>query len=424
MSLERKEVSPQTLQEYVGRLERMLEAAKCLCSTLDLAELTEIILQIIRREVPVDRVTAFTVDREARILRSVVAQGVGDFVIRIPIGVGIAGTVAQTGEVLDVPDAYADRRFYPAVDSVTDYRTRDIFCLPIFSREREIVGVLELLNRSRPITDDDKTFLRDISTHIGLALELAWAHRGCIERQKLEEELKGVRERLVELDRLQLMGELIGGVMHELHNPLAIVLGNVELLKLQLDPDVRTRMSPYIEKIEAAADRSAATVRTFLNFVEAPRRERRPVDLVDALRQTRALRNYHEANAGIQVNDALQKVPAVMANPEEIQQVFLIILKNAEEAVIGHQSHPRITLQCSYDSASERVHIDIMDNGRGIPPEAHPRIFEPFFTTKPKGTSTGMSLTIARKIVEDHGGRIWMETKKDVGTTLSIELPA
>ncbi len=113
-----------------------------------------------------------------------------------------------------------------------------------------------------------------------------------------------------------------------------------------------------------------------------------------------------------------------MANPEEIQQVFLIILKNAEEAVIGHQSHPRITLQCSYDSASERVHIDIMDNGRGIPPEAHPRIFEPFFTTKPKGTSTGMSLTIARKIVEDHGGRIWMETKKDVGTTLSIELPA
>ena len=98
MSLERKEVSPQTLQEYVGRLQRMLEAAKCLCSTLDLAELTEIILQIIRREVPVDRVTAFTVDREARILRSVVAQGVGDFVIRIPIGVGIAGTVAQTGE--------------------------------------------------------------------------------------------------------------------------------------------------------------------------------------------------------------------------------------------------------------------------------------------------------------------------------------
>ncbi|HYR89290.1 MAG TPA: GAF domain-containing sensor histidine kinase [Terriglobia bacterium] len=424
MSLERKEDSVEILFEHVGRLERMLEATKCLSSTLDLVELTEIILRIIRQEVPVDRVTAFMVDRESRILRSVVAQGVGDFVIRIPIGVGIAGAVAQTGEILDVPDAYSDKRFYPAIDSLTDYHTNDILCLPILNRERNIVGVLELLNRDRPITDDDKTFLRDISIHIGLALELAWAHRECLEKQKLEEELRVVRERLVELDRLQLMGELIGCVMHELHNPLAIVVGNVELLKMHLEPGVRSRMSAYLDKIEAAADRSAATVRTFLSFVEAPRRERRQVDLVEVLRQTLALRKYHEIRAGIEVIDDLQKVPVVMANQEEIQEVFLILLKNAEEAVSGRQQEPLITLRSSYNSGSEIVHIDIMDNGRGIPPEAHSRIFEPFFTTKPKGTSTGLSLTIARKVVEGHGGKIWVETKKDVGTTLSIELPA
>jgi signal transduction histidine kinase len=309
------------------------------------------------------------------------------------------------------------------VDRLLGYHTRDIFCLPIFSRDREIVGVLELLNRARPIDDSDQTFLRDISTHIGLALELAWSHRDVLDKQKLDEEMQALRERLVELDRLQLMGELLGNVMHELNNPLAILIGNVGLLKNQLDSELLPRAGRYLETIEMAADRSAATVRKFLNFIEAPRRERRPLDLAEVLRQTIALRDYGWARAGIQVSDELQNVPLVIANQEEMQHVFLVLLKNAEEAVADSRTQARITLRCSYDSESERVRIDIADNGTGIPPEVHARIFQPAFTMKPKGTGTGLGLMIARRIIEEHQGRIWLDTQKDIGTTVSIELP-
>jgi signal transduction histidine kinase len=420
----RKKKPREIRSEQIGRLQKRLEATKVLSSTLDLATLTEIILQIIRNEIPVDRVTAFSVDKKSGMLRSVVAQGVEDSVIRLPMGVGIAGTVAQTGEIMDIPDAYADPRFYPAVDRLLGYHTRDIFCMPILSESREIVGVLELLNRSRPFRDSDRTFLSEISVHIGLALDLAWSHREVLEIQRKEDQLKGRREELIELDRVELMGELVSTVMHELNNPLAILVGNVDLLKTQLrESDFQPEASRYVEKIEMAADRSAATLRKFFHFIETPPRKRIPLDLAEVLRQTIALREYDWSRAGIQVTDDLHNVPAIMANREEMQHAFLILLKNAEEAVIDSGKEARIILRCSYDSASERVRIDIADNGQGIPSEAQQRVFQPLFTMKPKGTGTGLGLLVARRIIEEHGGRIWLRTKHGTGTTVSIELP-
>src|SRR2546428_2594642 len=221
-----------SLDDQSARLQRMLDAAKLLSSTLDLARLTEIILEIIRQEVPVDRATAFMVDPRSKVLRSVVAQGLKDFVIRLPIGTGIAGTVAKTGETIDLSDVRKDARFYRGVDRLTGYRTHDIFCSPIWSADRKIVGVLELLNRARPISEGDKTFLNDISVHIGLALELAWVHRDVLEKRELEEKLRKLRIQLLQVDRSRLMNALLGNVMHELNNPLAILLGNVRLLKM------------------------------------------------------------------------------------------------------------------------------------------------------------------------------------------------
>lgn len=112
-----------------------------------------------------------------------------------------------------------------------------------------------------------------------------------------------------------------------------------------------------------------------------------------------------------------------MANQEEMQHVFLNLLRNAEEAVVRSRNKPEITVQCSYAPGSEHIRIDIADNGPGIPSDVHARVFEPFFSTKSRGTGTGLGLMIARRIVDEHGGRIWFETKLDVGTTFSLMLP-
>lgn len=178
----------------IERLHRILEAAKLLNSTLDLAELTTIILRIIREEVRTERGTVFVMERGRRRLRSLVAQEIDGEDIVVPVGVGIAGAVAATGETINIPDAYNDPRFDSSFDAQLGFRTNDIYCMPIVNRMGEIVGVLELLNRTRPLTEEDEEFLAGVSVHVGLALENAQLHREIVEKRKIEQELVLARE--------------------------------------------------------------------------------------------------------------------------------------------------------------------------------------------------------------------------------------
>ena len=178
----------------IARLHRILEASKLLNSTLDLAELTSIILRIVRDEVCTDRGTVFVMQRGRGVMHSLVAQGLEGQELVVPVGKGIAGTVAATGETIDIPDAYADSRFDSSFDASLGYRTNDIFCMPIVNRVGEIVGVLELMNRTRPLTEEDEEFLAGVSVHVGLALENAQLHREIIEKRRIEQELQLARE--------------------------------------------------------------------------------------------------------------------------------------------------------------------------------------------------------------------------------------
>lgn len=186
--------TPQEALRSIERLRRILEAAKLLNSTLDLAELTTIILRIARDEVGVDRGTVFVLERKHRQLRSLVAQGVVGREIVVPLGEGIAGTVADTGRTINISDAYADARFESRFDAALGYRTCDIYCMPIVNRLGNIVGVLELLNRTRPLTVEDEEFLEGISVHVGLALDNAQMHREIVEKRRIEQELVLARE--------------------------------------------------------------------------------------------------------------------------------------------------------------------------------------------------------------------------------------
>src|SRR5437016_2566855 len=194
----------------VAKLHRILEASKLLNSTLDLAELTTIILRIIRDEVGTDRGTVFVLDRVRQSLQSLVAQGLEGKQLVLPIGKGIAGTVAATGETIDIPDAYEDTRFDPSFDSSLGYVTNDIYCMPIVNRVGEIVGVLELMNRVRALSVQDEEFLAGVSVHVGLALENAQLHREIVEKRKIEQELMIARE--IQQNFYPIIPESCGGV--------------------------------------------------------------------------------------------------------------------------------------------------------------------------------------------------------------------
>jgi phosphoserine phosphatase RsbU/P len=174
----------------VIELSTIVEATKRLNSTLDLAELLNIILQLTTRHTGAERGTVFLVDSERDEIWSLVGLGLDQHEIRLPISRGIAGWVAAHGETVNLVDAYADPRFESEVDLRLGFRTKSLLCLPIRSKSGETIGVLQLLNKKAgPFNSADENLLRAISDHVALALENAQLHRDLLHKQRMERDL-------------------------------------------------------------------------------------------------------------------------------------------------------------------------------------------------------------------------------------------
>jgi GAF domain-containing protein len=150
--------------------EEALETIKHLSSTLSLADLSRVVLAVVRDQVDADRGALFVVDHVKGEVRSIVADRVvGD--ITLPIGFGIAGAVAQTGQVIDTYNPQYDQHYDAKYEALLNYDTKDIYCMPVIGSDGTIVGVLELLNRKRPFTPEDHDFLTQLSRHLGPVLK-------------------------------------------------------------------------------------------------------------------------------------------------------------------------------------------------------------------------------------------------------------
>lgn len=403
--------------DHVRRLKRLLEAGRLLNSTLELTELTDIALRIVREVVPVDRCTLFVVDHKQELLRSFVAQGVDRFEITVPLGHGLAGTAATTGQPLEVTDAYQDERFLNEFDNRLAYHTKDVFCMPVFDRKGTVTGVLELLNRLRPLTDEDKEFLSGMCSYLGMAIHNAWVHSELLESKKIEEELKLVRDRLMQAEKLSVIGELVAGIVHEVKNPLAAALGHCGLLRedRELTPDIASRVT----KIEGLITRGLKTATGFLSFARKVEGERVPTDLNGIIRQTVDLLDYESRIRRVTVVVQVEKLPLIRIDSGKIQQVLVNLLKNAHEA----NEDGTVTVRSLHDTEKQVIRIDVADDGPGVPPEVQGRLFEPFFTTKPRGSGTGLGLTVSRRIIEEHQGTLSFESGPERGSTFHIELP-
>lgn len=178
----------------IAQLQSLVEASKVLNSTLDLAELFDIILRITTEHSQAERASLFLRDPERDELFTLLAQGFEQKEIRLPMGKGLVGHVAESGETLNLADAYADPRFDQSIDKLSGYRTRTLLVIPVRARGGRIVGVLELLNKKRgQFTDDDIEFVEGISVHAAIALDNARLHKESLEKQRLEKELSLAR---------------------------------------------------------------------------------------------------------------------------------------------------------------------------------------------------------------------------------------
>jgi phosphoserine phosphatase RsbU/P len=189
-------LSSEQSRKTITQLSLLFEATRLLNSTLDLAELLDLILKIARTEVKADRGTVFLVDYKHKELWSIVAHGLDHREIRVPFGRGVAGKVAETGQSVNVEDAYQLPFFDSSFDRKFNYTTRSLLCLPIRHHDGQIVGVIQLLNKIElsKFTAEDEDFLVKLSGHMAMALENARLHREIVEKQRLEKEMALARQ--------------------------------------------------------------------------------------------------------------------------------------------------------------------------------------------------------------------------------------
>ena len=182
-------LASQEKDRLINQLSVLFEATRLLNSTLDLTELLELILRIARTEVKADRGSVFLVDHKHNELWSIVASGLDHQEIRIPLGEGVAGRVAKTGEIVNVEDAYSLDYFDSSFDQKFNYRTKSLLSLPIRHHSGHIVGVIQLLNsQEERFSAANVEFLSRLTGHMAMALENARVHRDSLEKQRLEKE--------------------------------------------------------------------------------------------------------------------------------------------------------------------------------------------------------------------------------------------
>ena len=245
----------------------------------------------------------------------------------------------------------------------------------------------------------------------------AHTHFVHVERD-ITEELH-LRDQLVHSERLSAVGELVSGVAHEINNPLQTIIGCVELmLDDQTDPQGRRDL----EVVRREAARAGQIVRNLLSFVRRSAPDRVSVDLNQVVRATVDLRRYHLEQRDILL--AVEYAPAqlpVLVNREEIQQVILNLILNAEQAITG--SNERGTIAIRTWTAGRYHVVEVKDDGPGISAELRGRVFEPFFSTKEVGQGTGLGLSISHGIASAHAGTLEL-CPSDGGACFRLTLPA
>ncbi|PZO80575.1 MAG: hypothetical protein DI629_06430 [Mesorhizobium amorphae] len=236
---------------------------------------------------------------------------------------------------------------------------------------------------------------------------------------KAAAEVERQRDALHQSEKLTALGSLLAGVAHELNNPLAIVVGYSEMLHA-LAPDEATKHRAH--EVHQAATRCARIVRTFLAMVRAKPAERCLVSLTEVMEDVLELAAYGLRANGIDVvREEGGAPPAVFADPDQLHQVFMNVVVNAQQAMMGQEAPRRLHVRFGEDGG--QAVAEITDTGSGISAEVQRRAFDPFFTTKPQGVGTGIGLAVCRTIVEAHGGTITLLPGQGGGTVCRIALP-
>ncbi|PWT98917.1 MAG: two-component sensor histidine kinase [Terriglobia bacterium] len=237
-------------------------------------------------------------------------------------------------------------------------------------------------------------------------------------------ELERVHKTLLSSEKMASIGKLAATVAHEINNPLFGILTYARLVLRELlkhDLPARDEMAAQLETIERESRRCGELVKNLLTFGRQAPSHREPNDLNTVVRRAVALVKHKLDLQNIElIENLVADLPPAECDANQIQQVLIILLVNASEAM-GQGG--RLEVSTTFDPASEEVRVRVRDTGSGIPADVLPHIFDPFFTTKEDQNRTGLGLAVAHSIVEQHAGEISVRSTAGEGTEFTVALP-
>ncbi|RME50598.1 MAG: response regulator [Caldilineae bacterium] len=418
------------LQEQNRQLRRILEITRILNTTLNLDTLLNTIIAMARDITATEAASILLLEPSSGELHFKAATGAKEAEVKslvVPLEGSIAGWIVTHNRPLIVNKASEDHRHYQQVDHLINFSTRSILGVPLSVKNRTI-GVIEVVNKAKdlPFTEHDREILETLAAQAAIAIENAQLYKNLQDQIKAREE---AQSRLLHTEKLASIGQLVAGIAHELNNPLTSIIGYAQLLQYNQKPG---ETQSDLDIIVDQARRAAKIVRGLLTFARQHPPEQKPVQINDIINSTLNLLDYELRTHNITWRTHLDpNIPLTMADPNQLQQVFVNLTNNARYAMSTAHGGGELTITTETgpsllpESLPDQpvIRVIVQDNGPGIPPDILPRIFDPFFTTKSVGEGTGLGMSVCHGIISEHKGHIWAESSPGEGATFFVELP-
>ncbi len=406
------------------KLGAVVEKCTVVSSTLNIAEVLDNIMKFTNLVTNSSASTLMLLDEETGELVFSVPTGpktdkLRD--IRIPPGKGIAGWVAANGQHLLIPDVSKDPRFYGKIDEKSGYETKSILCVPLLAKSK-LIGVLEVINKTDgdSFTEEDAVLLNFFANQAAVAIENA-RYYGELKR-KYEEE-KEIQEKLVESEKLRVLGLMTSGIAHDFNNMLAIISGNIELIEIEEDKD---KILQRVQIIKKTAKDSSRTIKRLQKYARTKndKLQLRGVELNDLVREAKEIsvpmwRDGPQAKGlSVEIIENLTEDESIILGDEtDLREAVINMIFNSVDAMPqGGKIH------IATYAKDETVYLELSDNGTGMTVETKNRIFDPFFTTKGMDHS-GLGMSMLYGTIKRHNGSIDIKSAPGEGTTLTIVLP-
>lgn len=408
------ENSLERVKREKARLERMVRISRLLSSTLDLSELLQFIIRTAADMLSSEAASILLEDARTGDLYFAAATGASSeelHDIDVPTEGSVAGAVFHKGEMLVVDDV-RDSVYFTGVDEQTKFTTRSILAMPLRVHDYTI-GVLEALNKEGGFTAEDIDILQTLASQAAVAIYNA----------RLVSNLREANQQLAELDKAK--SDFISIASHELRTPLGIVIGYAQLVKAEASDDLQRNVTSLLGG--ARRLREVVESLTNLNYLESEEMQLHlnlePVDLIEVIEGVADIWQPLMAERGQILRRSLpNSMKRLNLDLGKIVTVLDNLLNNAmkfseEKGVVG--------ISLSYQTG--KVLISVSDTGVGIPESKLSRVFESFYQVEDHMTrrheGIGLGLSLAKRIVELHGGHIWAESVEGKGSRFLFNLP-